>query len=94
MFRRDSILELGGYSTAGELYGWEEYDLWLSIAEHGQRGELVTSIVGRSAFGAARLMRSSVMPGALTQSCALSAEYDGRTSAMLGSSRCERNTPF
>ena len=47
MFRRDSILELGGYSTAGELYGWEEYDLWLSIAEHGQRGELVMSIVGR-----------------------------------------------
>ena len=35
MFRRSSWLELGGYSTADGLYGWEDYDLWLTVAEHG-----------------------------------------------------------
>ena len=37
MFRRDAWLDLGGYSTAEGIYGWEDYDLWLSIAERGQR---------------------------------------------------------
>jgi len=47
MFRREAWLELGGYSTAKGLYGWEDYDLWLSVAERGQRADLVRSIVGR-----------------------------------------------
>ncbi|MEP7203475.1 MAG: glycosyltransferase, partial [Ilumatobacteraceae bacterium] len=47
MFRRDKWLELGGYSTADGLYGWEDYDLWLTVAERGQRADLVRSIVGR-----------------------------------------------
>ncbi|MEO8266785.1 MAG: glycosyltransferase [Ilumatobacteraceae bacterium] len=47
MFRRDAWLQLGGYSTADGLYGWEDYDLWLSVAEQGRRAELVRSIVGR-----------------------------------------------
>lgn len=38
MFRRDVLLQLGGYST--ELmeigwYGWEDYDMWLKIAQAG-----------------------------------------------------------
>ena len=47
LFRRDAWIELGGYSTADGLYGWEDYDLWLSVAEQGRRAELVRSIVGR-----------------------------------------------
>ena len=47
LFRRSAWMELGGYSTASGLYGWEDYDLWLSIAERGLRADLVRSIVGR-----------------------------------------------
>ena len=47
MFRREAWLELGGYSTADGLYGWEDYDLWLTVAERGLRADLVRSIVGR-----------------------------------------------
>ena len=47
MFRRASWLDLGGYSTADGLYGWEDYDLWLTVAERGQRADLVRSIIGR-----------------------------------------------
>lgn len=47
LFRRDAWTELGGYSTADGLYGWEDYDLWLTVAERGQRADLVRSIVGR-----------------------------------------------
>ena len=47
LFRRSAWLELGGYSTASGLYGWEDYDLWLTVAERGLRADLVRSIVGR-----------------------------------------------
>jgi len=47
MFRRDAWRELGGYSVAEGIYGWEDYDLWLTVAERGRRASLVTSVVGR-----------------------------------------------
>ncbi|MEO7370896.1 MAG: glycosyltransferase family 2 protein, partial [Ilumatobacteraceae bacterium] len=47
LFRREAWSGLGGYSTADGLYGWEDYDLWLSVAETGGRADLVRSIVGR-----------------------------------------------
>lgn len=47
LFRREAWLDLGGYSTAEGIYGWEDYDLWLSVAERGQRADLVRSIIGR-----------------------------------------------
>jgi hypothetical protein len=47
LFRRQAWLDLGGYSTADGLYGWEDYDLWLTVAERGQRADLVRSVVGR-----------------------------------------------
>lgn len=47
MFRKDAWLDLGGYADAEGIYGWEDYDLWLRIAEQGRRASLVTSIVGR-----------------------------------------------
>jgi Glycosyl transferase family 2 len=47
LFRRQAWLDLGGYSIADGLYGWEDYDLWLTVAERGQRADLVRSIIGR-----------------------------------------------
>jgi Glycosyl transferase family 2 len=49
MFRRDRWSELGGYKTpaAGVEDAWEGYDLWLSVAERGLRGELTGSVIGR-----------------------------------------------
>jgi glycosyl transferase family 2/glycosyl transferase family 1 len=47
MFRREAWSDLGGYSTADGLHGWESYDLWLAVAERGLRAELVRSVVGR-----------------------------------------------
>ncbi len=47
LFRRDAWLELGGHSPDARLLGWDDHDPWLSIAELGQRADLVRSIVGR-----------------------------------------------
>ncbi|MGZ4672312.1 MAG: glycosyltransferase [Ilumatobacteraceae bacterium] len=47
LFRRDAWMELGGCSVAGAPYGWEDYDLWLSVAERGLRADLVRSVIGR-----------------------------------------------
>ncbi|HEX2785189.1 MAG TPA: glycosyltransferase family 2 protein, partial [Ilumatobacteraceae bacterium] len=49
LFRRAAWQELGGYrvSTRSMEGGWEDYDLWLSVAERGLRADLVRSIVGR-----------------------------------------------
>jgi len=47
MFRRDRLLELGGFPSVADLHGWEHHDLWLSVAERGQCAELVRYIVGR-----------------------------------------------
>jgi hypothetical protein len=47
LFRRRAWMDLGGYSVSDGLYGWEDYDLWLSAAERGLRADLVRSIVGR-----------------------------------------------
>ena len=45
---REAVLSVGGYST--ELidhgwFGWEDYDLWLKLAQAGRRGRLVPEIV-------------------------------------------------
>ena len=48
LFRRDVVLELGGYST--ELiehgwFGWEDYDLWLKLADTGHTCAQVPNIL-------------------------------------------------
>ena len=35
-FRRDDWLAVGGYDP-GMIYGWEDYDFWLSLIERGRR---------------------------------------------------------
>jgi glycosyltransferase involved in cell wall biosynthesis len=47
LFRREAWTALGGYGADDGIYGWEDYDLWLRAAEHGQRASLVTAVVGR-----------------------------------------------
>ena len=47
MFRKDAWQSLGGYAADDGIYGWEDYDLWLAVAERRWRASLVTSVVGR-----------------------------------------------
>ncbi len=47
MVRTSILRRIGGYATDRRLHGWEDYDLWLTLAELGYRGVLVPSIVGR-----------------------------------------------
>ena len=49
MFDRQSMLDVGGYAT--ELiehgwFGWEDYDLWLTLAQNDRPCSLVPRIVG------------------------------------------------
>jgi hypothetical protein len=47
MFRAPAWAELGGYADDLDVYGWEDYDLWLTVAERGRRADLVPRFVGR-----------------------------------------------
>ena len=59
MFRREAWRSLGGYTSHDGIHGWEDYDLWLTAAEHGLRADLVTSIVGRYREQAGSMRRIS-----------------------------------
>lgn len=58
MIRIDAWREVGGYEDPG-FYGWEDYDLWLALAERGRRASLVTSVVGRYREQAGSMRRIS-----------------------------------
>jgi hypothetical protein len=45
LIRRDVLSELGGYSYDSRLYGWEDYDLWVRMAETGRHGVFVPEII-------------------------------------------------
>lgn len=47
MLRRSSFEAVGGYSTEPALYGWEDYALWLAMADRGYRGAHVPDFVGQ-----------------------------------------------
>jgi hypothetical protein len=47
MFRKTAWSSLGGYADSTDIYGWEDYDLWLTAAERDLRADLVPGIVGR-----------------------------------------------
>jgi glycosyl transferase family 2 len=47
MLRRSALETIGGYATDPALYGWEDFALWLAMAEHGYRGAHVPDFVGR-----------------------------------------------
>lgn len=47
LWRKAAWQAVGGYTDDDQIYGWEDYDLWLALAERGERADLVTQIVGR-----------------------------------------------
>jgi GT2 family glycosyltransferase len=47
MIRTERLRELGGYTTDRRLHGWEDYDLWCRIVEHGGGGRQVPEILAR-----------------------------------------------
>ena len=47
LWRKTAWEAIGGYTADDQIYGWEDYDLWLALAERGERADLVTRIVGR-----------------------------------------------
>jgi hypothetical protein len=47
LFRTDVVRAEGGYTDDRRLYGWEDYDLYCRLAEHGYFGEFVPEIVAR-----------------------------------------------
>ncbi len=51
LIRRDSLQALGGYSHDPRLHGWEDYDLWVRMAETGRHGAFVPEIVARYRVG-------------------------------------------
>jgi cellulose synthase/poly-beta-1,6-N-acetylglucosamine synthase-like glycosyltransferase len=47
MIRASALRAVGGYTTDPRLYGWEDFALWCTLAERGQRGVRVPEIVAR-----------------------------------------------
>jgi hypothetical protein len=47
LIRREPLASLGGYSLDTRLYGWEDYDLWVRMAEAGRYGVFVPEILAR-----------------------------------------------
>lgn len=47
MLRVAEVLDLGGYTNDIRLYGWEDFDLWCRIAEHGGHGVFVPEMLCR-----------------------------------------------
>lgn len=56
MLRRKTLEALGGYSTDPRLHGWEDYDLWVRLAESGGHGAFVPEIVARYRVGASSML--------------------------------------
>jgi len=51
LIRREALLALEGYSYDQRLYGWEDYDLWVRMAESGRRGAFVPEMLSRYLVG-------------------------------------------
>ena len=47
LIRRDKLREVGGYSIDRRIYGFEDYDMWCTMAERGWHGVHVPEILGR-----------------------------------------------
>lgn len=48
---RPAIEEMGGYTYDPRLYGWEDYDLWVRMAEAGHHGVFVPEMIARYRVG-------------------------------------------
>jgi hypothetical protein len=47
MVRRSALEAVGGYSTDPALYGWEDFDVWVGMANRGMHGVRVPDFVAR-----------------------------------------------
>src|SRR5579875_1209360 len=47
LVRRSALEAVGGYTTDSRLYGWEDYDLWVRLADRGCAAVFVPQIVAR-----------------------------------------------
>jgi GT2 family glycosyltransferase len=48
LIRKEAWAAVGGYcGDVDELYGWEDYDLWLNLADHGLRAAFVPEMLVR-----------------------------------------------
>jgi hypothetical protein len=47
LIRRDWLRRSGGYVTEARLHGWEDYDLWTRVAEHGLHGAFTPQLIAR-----------------------------------------------
>jgi glycosyltransferase involved in cell wall biosynthesis len=58
MFRREALSRVGGWRDVGGLVGYEDWHLWMSLAEHGERGVHVGpgQVVLRRRIGASRML--------------------------------------
>ncbi len=64
MLRRSSWERLGGYGPADDaIYGWEDWDLWLRIAERGGHAVLCPEILGRYRTQATSMVSLSNVAG-------------------------------
>jgi glycosyltransferase involved in cell wall biosynthesis len=49
MIRKESVLRVGGYSTELRIFlaeAWDDYDLWLKLAQAGYTGKFIPHILG------------------------------------------------
>jgi len=51
LLRRDALAAMGGYSEDSRVFGWEDYDLWVRMAEAGRHGVFVPEIIARYQVG-------------------------------------------
>jgi glycosyltransferase involved in cell wall biosynthesis len=51
LIRREAFMAMEGYSYDQRLYGWEDYDLWVRMAESGRYGAFVPEIIARYRVG-------------------------------------------
>lgn len=51
LIRRNALAAMGGYSEDSRVFGWEDYDLWVRMAEDGRHGVFVPEIIARYQVG-------------------------------------------
>jgi hypothetical protein len=64
LIRRAVLRDAGGYSLDSRLaLGWEDYDLWVRLAEGGDHGVFVPQIVGRYRAGRSSMLSVTNLSG-------------------------------
>ena len=47
LLRKSTLERFGGYRVDDTMYGWEDWDLWLRLADAGEYGVHVPQMLGR-----------------------------------------------